>query len=161
MLRRPRCERRAPHDFSYPSRSDVSVLTGLSFDVKRGQTIALVGSSGSGKSTCVQLLQRFYDPNSGSVFIDGQEISKYNLKWLREHIGVVSQEPILFQTTIRDIILFGRESATDEEIHEAAKMANAHDFIMALPDVSQISYTVVSFFLIHIDYYIVCVFLEI
>ncbi|CAF3770521.1 unnamed protein product [Rotaria sp. Silwood1] len=120
--------------FSYPSRRDVKVLTNLSFDVKRGQTVALIGSSGSGKSTCIQLLQRFYDQDSGSIFIDEKQINEYNLKWLRQHIGVVSQEPILFHATIRENILFGRDSATDEEIHEAAKMANAHDFIMTLPD---------------------------
>ena len=122
--------------FSYPSRPDVPILNGISFKAKRGQTIALVGSSGSGKSTCVQLLQRFYDPASGSVSVDGHQVSEYNLRWLRQHIGVVSQEPILFQATIRENILFGRESATEEEIHEVAKMANAHDFIMTLPDVS-------------------------
>ncbi len=82
------------------------------------------------------MLQRFYDPDSGSILIDGDPINKYNLKWLRQHIGVVGQEPILFHTTIRENILFGRDSATDEEIHHAAKMANAHDFIMTLPDVS-------------------------
>ncbi|CAF3084747.1 unnamed protein product [Rotaria sp. Silwood2] len=74
--------------FSYPSRPGVKILNGISFDVKRGQTIALVGSSGSGKSTCVQLLQRFYDTDSGSVFIDGHQVTEYNLKWLRQHIGV-------------------------------------------------------------------------
>ncbi|CAF1145696.1 unnamed protein product [Adineta ricciae] len=120
--------------FSYPSRPGVQILNGVSFDARRGQTIALVGSSGSGKSTCVQLLQRFYDSDAGSVLIDGHEVKNYNLKWLREHIGVVSQEPILFQATIRENILFGRDSATEDEIHEAAKMANAHDFIMTLPD---------------------------
>ncbi len=82
------------------------------------------------------MLQRFYDLNSGSIFIDGKQINEYNLKWLRQHIGVVSQEPILFHTTIRENILFGRDSATDEEIFEAAKMADAHNFIMTLPDVS-------------------------
>ncbi|CAF1420960.1 unnamed protein product [Rotaria sordida] len=120
--------------FSYPSRSDVKILNGISFDVKRGQTIALVGSSGSGKSTCVQLLQRFYDSDSGSVSVDGHQVTEYNLKWLRQHIGVVSQEPILFQATIRENILFGRDTATDVEVQQAAKMANAHDFIMTLPD---------------------------
>ncbi|CAF3736730.1 unnamed protein product [Rotaria magnacalcarata] len=120
--------------FTYPSRLGVKILDGISFDVKRGQTIALVGSSGSGKSTCVQLLQRFYDPDAGSVFIDDHQVDEYNLKWLREHIGVVSQEPILFQATIRENILFGRDTATDAEVHEAAKMANAHNFIMDLPD---------------------------
>jgi ABC-type multidrug transport system fused ATPase/permease subunit len=122
--------------FSYPSRLDVPILNGLSFHAKCGQTTALVGSSGSGKSTCVQLLQRFYDPQSGEVLIDGKAVNEYNLTWLRQHIGVVSQEPVLFHTTIRQNILFGRDSATDEEIHAAAKMANAHDFIMTLPDVS-------------------------
>ena len=120
--------------FSYPSRQDQPILNNLSFNVKHGQTIALVGSSGSGKSTCFQLLQRFYNPTSGSILIDDKSINEYNLTWLRQHIGVVSQEPVLFHTTIRENILFGRESATDEEIHQAAKMANAHDFIMSLPD---------------------------
>jgi ABC-type multidrug transport system fused ATPase/permease subunit len=114
----------------------VKILNGISFDVKRGQTIALVGSSGSGKSTCVQLLQRFYDADEGSILIDGHPVTEYNLKWLRQHIGVVSQEPILFQATIRENILFGRDTATDVEVQEAAKMANAHDFIMTLPDVN-------------------------
>ncbi|CAF4140767.1 unnamed protein product, partial [Adineta steineri] len=93
--------------FSYPSRSDIEVLKNISFNVKQGETIALVGSSGSGKSTCIQLLQRFYDLNSGSILIDDNEINKYNLKWLRQNLGVVSQEPILFQTTIRENILLG------------------------------------------------------
>jgi ATP-binding cassette subfamily B (MDR/TAP) protein 1 len=115
----------------------VPILNNLSFDVKCGQTIALVGSSGSGKSTCVQLLQRFYDSQSGSVLIDGKPVNEYNLKWLRQHIGVVNQEPVLFHTTIRQNILFGLDSATDEQIHAAAKMANAHNFIMAFPDVSE------------------------
>ncbi|CAF4051198.1 unnamed protein product, partial [Rotaria sordida] len=120
--------------FSYPSRTDVPILTNLSFNAQCGQTIALVGSSGSGKSTCIQLLQRFYDTQSGSVLIDGKPVNEYNLKWLRQHIGVVSQEPVLFHTTIRENILFERKSATDEEIHEAAQMANAHNFIMQLPN---------------------------
>jgi ABC-type multidrug transport system fused ATPase/permease subunit len=124
--------------FSYPSRPDVPVLTGLSFNAKPGQTIAIVGSSGSGKSTCVQLLQRFYDYQSGSIILDGKKIHQYNLKWLRQQIGVVSQEPNLFQTTIRENILFGCDSATDKAMYKAAKMANAHDFIMSLPDVRKI-----------------------
>ncbi|CAF1041557.1 unnamed protein product [Rotaria sp. Silwood1] len=120
--------------FSYPSRSDVPVLIGLSFTAQSGQTTALVGSSGCGKSTCIQLLQRFYDPIDGSVEIDDMQVSQYNLGWLREHIGVVSQEPILFQTTIKENILFGKMNATQDEVEQAAKMANAHDFIMELPD---------------------------
>ncbi len=83
------------------------------------------------------MLQRFYDIQSGSVLIDGKQVNEYNLKWLRQHIGVVNQEPVLFHTTIRQNILFGRDLATDEEIHQAAKIANAHDFIMTLPDVSE------------------------
>ncbi|CAF3233074.1 unnamed protein product, partial [Rotaria sp. Silwood2] len=120
--------------FSYPSRPDAPILNNLSFNIKSGQTVALVGSSGSGKSTCIQLLQRFYDSQLGSILIDGKQINEYNLKWLRKHIGVVNQEPILFHTTIRENILLGSDSATNEEIYEAAKMANAHDFIMTLPN---------------------------
>ena len=122
--------------FSYPSRPGVEILKKLSFHVRAGETVALVGSSGSGKSTCVQLLQRFYDPDAGSILLDDHPIDQYNLYWLRAHLGVVSQEPVLFQTTIRENILFGLDSATDDDIVAAAKMANAHDFIMALPDVS-------------------------
>ncbi|UJR24257.1 hypothetical protein I4U23_027224 [Adineta vaga] len=121
-------------NFSYPSRQDVPILTNLSFDVQSSQTVALVGCSGSGKSTCVQLLQRFYELDSGSISIDDKDINEYNLVWLREHIGVVSQEPVLFHTTIRQNILLGCDSATEAEIIQAAKMANAHDFIMTLPD---------------------------
>ncbi|CAF3962478.1 unnamed protein product [Adineta steineri] len=86
--------------FSYPSRSDIEILKNISFNVKQGQTIALVGSSGSGKSTCIQLLQRFYDLYFGSILIDDNQINKYNLKWLRENLGVVSQEPIFRDVTI-------------------------------------------------------------
>ena len=121
--------------FTYPARPDIQVLRNLSFAIKSGQTVALVGSSGSGKSTCIQLLQRFYDPDAGEVCIDGISVNQYNLRWLRQHIGVVSQEPILFQATIRENILLGLDSATDEQVYEAAKMANAHDFISQLPDV--------------------------
>lgn len=112
------------------------MLNGISFDVKHGQTLAIVGSSGSGKSTCIQLLQRLYDVEKGSISIDGRKIQQYHVKWLRENIGVVSQEPVLFQTTIRENILLGREGATAAEVEAAARIANAHDFIMALPDVS-------------------------
>ncbi|CAF3775024.1 unnamed protein product [Rotaria socialis] len=120
--------------FFYPARSNVPILTNLSLKIKYGQTVALVGSSGSGKSTYVQLLQQFYSPQSVSICIDGTETKEYNLKWLREHIGVVNQEPVLFHKTIRENILFGFDLGTNEQIHQAAKMANAHDFIMALPN---------------------------
>uniref|UniRef100_A0A3P8Q775 ATP-binding cassette, sub-family B (MDR/TAP), member 4 n=1 Tax=Astatotilapia calliptera TaxID=8154 RepID=A0A3P8Q775_ASTCA len=120
--------------FSYPSRADIKVLNGLNLTVKRGQTFALVGSSGCGKSTTIQLLQRFYDPQEGNVFVDGHDLRSLNVRHLREMIGVVSQEPILFATTITENIRYGRTDVTQEEIEQAAKEANAYDFIMKLPD---------------------------
>uniref|UniRef100_A0A8C9XC37 ABC-type xenobiotic transporter n=1 Tax=Sander lucioperca TaxID=283035 RepID=A0A8C9XC37_SANLU len=120
--------------FSYPSRPDVKILNNLSLSVKSGQTIALVGSSGCGKSTTIQLLQRFYDPQEGSVTVDGHDIRTLNVRYLREMIGVVSQEPILFATTITENIRYGRPDVTQWDIEQAAKEANAYDFIMNLPD---------------------------
>ncbi|KAM9353467.1 ATP-dependent translocase ABCB1 [Symphorus nematophorus] len=120
--------------FTYPSRPDVKILNNLSLSVKSGQTIALVGSSGCGKSTTIQLLQRFYDPQGGSVSIDGHDIRSLNIRYLREMIGVVSQEPILFATTIAENIRYGRPDVTQQEIEQACKEANAYDFIMNLPD---------------------------
>ena len=93
-----------------------------------------MGASGCGKSTVVQLLQRFYDPNSGEVLVGGRDVRTLNIKWLRQHIGVVSQEPVLFDTTIAQNILYGKEGATEEEMKQAAINANAHDFISKLPD---------------------------
>ncbi|XP_029414182.1 multidrug resistance protein 1A isoform X3 [Nannospalax galili] len=119
--------------FSYPSRKDVQILKGLNLKVQSGQTVALVGSSGCGKSTTVQLLQRLYDPTEGVVSIDGQDIRTINVRYLREIIGVVSQEPVLFATTIAENIRYGRENVTVEEIEKAVKEANAYDFIMKLP----------------------------
>ncbi|KAK6165545.1 hypothetical protein SNE40_022454 [Patella caerulea] len=119
--------------FKYPARPDVKVLNKLCLDVKPGETVALVGSSGCGKSTTVQLLQRFYDVVDGSISIDDKDIKEYNIKWLRQHIGIVSQEPTLFATTIADNISYGRAEVTHAEIEEAAKNANAHDFISQLP----------------------------
>ncbi|KAM6451004.1 ATP-dependent translocase ABCB1 [Liasis olivaceus] len=120
--------------FNYPSRPDVKILKGLNLQINSGQTIALVGSSGCGKSTTVQLIQRFYDPMEGMITIDGQNIKTLNLRYLREVIGVVNQEPVLFATTIAENIRYGRENVTMEEIEKAAKEANAYDFIMNLPD---------------------------
>uniref|UniRef100_A0A8C5WKG4 ATP binding cassette subfamily B member 4 n=1 Tax=Leptobrachium leishanense TaxID=445787 RepID=A0A8C5WKG4_9ANUR len=120
--------------FTYPSRPDIQVLKGLNLNVRSGETVALVGSSGCGKSTTVQLLQRFYDPEEGSITIDGEDIRNLNTRYLREMIGVVSQEPILFDTTIAENIRFGRENVTMEEIENATKQANAYNFIMKLPD---------------------------
>uniref|UniRef100_UPI0037E91357 ATP-dependent translocase ABCB1 n=1 Tax=Semicossyphus pulcher TaxID=241346 RepID=UPI0037E91357 len=120
--------------FTYPSRPEVKILNDLSLNVASGQTIALVGSSGCGKSTTIQLLQRFYDPQGGSVHIDGHDIRSLNIRYLREMIGVVSQEPILFATTIAENIRYGRLDVTQKEIEQATKEANAYDFIMTLPD---------------------------
>ncbi|GFO24715.1 multidrug resistance protein 1 [Plakobranchus ocellatus] len=120
--------------FSYPSRPDVKVLNGLDIEAKPGQTVALVGASGCGKSTTVQLMLRFYDPSQGTVMIDGTDIKDLNIKWLRSHIGVVSQEPVLFATTIAENIRFGKDDVTMDEIIQASKNANAYDFIMTLPD---------------------------
>ncbi|KFO71118.1 Multidrug resistance protein 1, partial [Cuculus canorus] len=120
--------------FSYPSRPDVKILKGLNLKVQTGKTIALVGASGCGKSTTVQLLQRFYDPVEGEIVLDGRDIRTLNVKWLRENIGIVSQEPVLFATTIAENIRYGREDISDTEIEQAAKEANAFDFISRLPD---------------------------
>uniref|UniRef100_A0A8C8FDB8 ATP-binding cassette sub-family B member 5 n=1 Tax=Oncorhynchus tshawytscha TaxID=74940 RepID=A0A8C8FDB8_ONCTS len=120
--------------FSYPSRKDVKILQGVNLTVPRGKTIALVGASGCGKSTTIQLLQRFYDPDSGEITLDGRDIRTLNVKWLRENMGIVSQEPVLFGTTIAENIRYGREDATDEDIERAVREANAYDFISKLPD---------------------------
>ncbi|XP_065884220.1 ATP-dependent translocase ABCB1-like [Dysidea avara] len=120
--------------FSYPSRLDLTVLSGLTLDIEPGQTVALVGASGSGKSTIIQLLQRFYDIQSGEILIGGHDIRELNLQWLRQSIGVVSQEPVLFGGTIAENISYGKEDATQEEIEMAAKAVNAHSFITELPD---------------------------
>ncbi|XP_070121693.1 ATP-dependent translocase ABCB1 isoform X2 [Equus przewalskii] len=122
--------------FNYPTRPDIPVLQGLSVEVKKGQTLALVGSSGCGKSTLVQLLERFYDPMAGTVLLDGTEIKHLNVQWLRAHLGIVSQEPILFDCSIGENIAYGDNSrvVSQEEIVQAAKEANIHPFIETLPD---------------------------
>ncbi|KAI9354744.1 putative ABC transporter protein [Pilaira anomala] len=121
--------------FNYPTRPDLVILDKLSIDIKPGMTVAFVGPSGSGKSTTVQLVQRFYDVNSGQVLIDGHSIKDLNVKWLRQQIGVVSQEPVLFNMTIRQNVLMGAQhDATEAEIISACKEANCHTFITQLPD---------------------------
>ncbi|CAJ2665566.1 unnamed protein product [Trifolium pratense] len=120
-------------EFVYPSRPESVVLNDFSLKVPSGKTVALVGGSGSGKSTVVSLLQRFYDPIGGEILVDGVAIHKLQLKWLRSQMGLVSQEPALFATSIKENILFGREDATYEEIVDAAKASNAHNFISLLP----------------------------
>eukprot|EP00621_Florenciella_sp_RCC1693_P000340 CAMPEP_0182553406 /NCGR_PEP_ID=MMETSP1323-20130603/49466_1 /TAXON_ID=236787 /ORGANISM="Florenciella parvula, Strain RCC1693" /LENGTH=1365 /DNA_ID=CAMNT_0024765121 /DNA_START=47 /DNA_END=4144 /DNA_ORIENTATION=- len=121
-------------DFSYPLRPTAPIFKDYSLKVGRGQTVALVGESGGGKSTVISLLSRFYDPTKGGVFIDGVDVRELNVQWLRDQIGLVAQEPVLFQTTIMENIRYGKKGATDEEIVEAAKAANAHDFVESFPD---------------------------
>ncbi|XP_059568179.1 phosphatidylcholine translocator ABCB4 isoform X5 [Myotis daubentonii] len=119
--------------FSYPARANVKILKGLNLQVQSGQTMALVGNSGCGKSTTVQLIQRLYDPDEGMISIDGQDIRTFNVRYLREIIGVVSQEPVLFSTTIAENIRYGRGNVTMDDIKKAVKDANAYEFIMKLP----------------------------
>ncbi|KAF8691470.1 hypothetical protein HU200_040614 [Digitaria exilis] len=120
-------------EFCYPSRPESHALVSFNLRVPAGRTMALVGPSGSGKSTVIALLQRFYDPSAGEVSLDGVDIRRLRLKWLRAQMGLVSQEPALFAMSIRENILFGKEDATEEEVVAAAKAANAHDFISQLP----------------------------
>lgn len=119
--------------FTYPMRPDHEVLHGLDLDLMPGSVVALVGESGGGKSTCTQLIQRFYDPDSGSITLDGIDIRELDPSYLRNQIGVVSQEPYLFGTTIEDNIKYARDTASEDEAIEAAKQANAHNFIKQFP----------------------------
>ncbi|KAF8399361.1 hypothetical protein HHK36_015226 [Tetracentron sinense] len=120
-------------EFAYPSRPENLIFRDFCLKVPSGKTVALVGGSGSGKSTVISLLQRFYDPLGGEILLDGVAIDKIQLKWLRSQMGLVSQEPALFATSITENILFGKEDATMEEVVEAAKASNAHNFICQLP----------------------------
>lgn len=120
-------------DFRYPSRPEVMVLNTFSLKVTGGQTVAIVGASGSGKSSVIALIERFYDPVSGQVLLDGKDIKTLNLRWLRNHMGLVQQEPVLFSTSIRENIIYARHNATEAEMKEAARIANAHHFISNLP----------------------------
>ncbi|KAL4576358.1 hypothetical protein LXL04_012450 [Taraxacum kok-saghyz] len=120
-------------DFSYPTRPEILVLSNFSLKVTGGQTVAVVGVSGSGKSTIISLIERFYDPVAGQVMLDGRDLKQFNLRWLRNHLGVVQQEPIIFSTTIRENIIYARHNASEAEVKEAARIANAHHFISSLP----------------------------
>lgn len=120
--------------FSYPSRPDVKVLNDISLDIGKGKSIALVGASGVGKSTIIQLLLQYYKPNSGAIYVDGKDITTYNLTGYRKNIALVPQEVLLFGGTIRENLLYGKPNATDEELKEAAIKANAWEFIASFPD---------------------------
>ena len=121
-------------EFTYPSRPDQQILKGLDLDIPKGKTVALVGHSGCGKSTIMGLLQRFYDPCGGSILISGQDLRSINLMSLRSRIGVVTQDPVLFSGSIRDNIVYSQDNKTDEEVANAAILANAHDFIQSFPE---------------------------
>ncbi|CAF3142407.1 unnamed protein product [Rotaria sp. Silwood2] len=119
--------------FSYPSRQEKPVLNNVSFTVSAGKTVAFVGSSGSGKSTCVQLLLRFYELTNGQITINDRNIAEFDIYDYNQVIGVVSQEAVLFATSIQDNIRFGKKNATQDDVIKAAKQGYAHDFIMKLP----------------------------
>lgn len=120
--------------FHYPSRPENQIFSGMNLTVKNGETLAVVGPSGGGKSTIIQLIERFYDPQLGSVEYEGTNMKDLNVQWLRDQLGLVSQEPTLFNTTIGENIRYGKPNASQEEIEDAAQKANAHDFIMSFPN---------------------------
>ena len=126
--------------FNYPARPDVEVLKGANLSVKPGQTLALVGPSGCGKSTVVQLIERFYDPSKGALKLESVDLRYLNTQWLRSQVGIVFQEPVLFDGTIADNIRYGAlfKEVSDEEVIDAAKSANIHSFIETLPMVSAV-----------------------
>ncbi|XP_067931969.1 ATP-dependent translocase ABCB1-like [Watersipora subatra] len=124
-------------NFAYSTRPEVQVLKDLNLTIRKGQLVALLGDNGSGKSTTIQLLQRFYECDSGQILIDGKDIREYDLAELRNHIGMISQEPVLFATTIGENIRLGAkwmDEVTQEDIDNAAKQANCYDFITQLPE---------------------------
>ncbi|XP_062148336.1 putative ABC transporter B family member 8 [Alnus glutinosa] len=121
-------------DFAYPSRPETLVLHQFSLEVKVGMSVGVVGKSGGGKSTVIGLIQRFYDVERGSVRVDGVDIRELDIQWYRRHTALVSQEPVIYAGTIRDNILFGKLDALENEVVDAARAANAHDFISSLKD---------------------------
>ena len=120
--------------FNYPSRPDISALDGIDLHIEPGETVALVGPSGAGKTTIIQLVQRFYDPQGGAVKLDGIDLRELDRTDFRKHLALVPQDPVIFADTARENIRFGRPEATDAEVEAAAKAAAAHEFLTALPD---------------------------
>ncbi len=122
--------------FAYPLKKERIILNGVSFDIRRNEKTALVGESGCGKTTCMQLIERFYDIESGngSITLDGRELKSLNLRWMRDNIGYVGQEPVLFATSIKENLMMAKEDATEAELWEALKKANAAEFVQGLPD---------------------------
>jgi len=123
--------------FAYPLKPDRTVLNGINFSIRKNEKTAFVGESGCGKTTCMQLIERFYDlanQENGSITLDGVELRDLNLKWMRENIGYVGQEPVLFATSIKENLLMAKEDATDAQLWDALKKANAADFVQGLPD---------------------------
>jgi subfamily B ATP-binding cassette protein MsbA len=120
--------------FRYPSRAGRAVLQGVSLEVQPGETVAIVGRSGAGKTTLASLIPRFYDVVGGAVMIDGVDVREMTLASLRRQIGVVAQDPILFSCTVQENLLYGRPQATSDDLVAAARAANAHEFIEQLPE---------------------------
>lgn len=122
--------------FAYPLKADRQILKGITFDIRRNEKTAFVGESGCGKTTSMQLIERFYDlvQGSGSITLDGVELKDLNLKWMRDNIGYVGQEPVLFATSIKENLLMAKDNATDDELWQALRRANAYDFVQGLPD---------------------------
>ncbi|KAL4570994.1 hypothetical protein LXL04_017744 [Taraxacum kok-saghyz] len=120
--------------FCYPNSPEIMVLRDFSVKIDGGHTVGVVGVSGSGKSTILSLILRFYNPISGQIVLDGEDLRKFNLRWLRNQLGFVQQEPVIFSTTIKQNITYARRNASETEIKEAARIANAHHFISSLPN---------------------------
>ncbi len=123
--------------FKYPSQRKARILKNLSLKCEQGTTTAVIGPSGSGKSTCIGLLERFYDPEQGTIRLDGHDLRSLNVQWLRSIIGLVQQEPVLFNLSIRDNITYGdtTRTFTDQEIYEVARQADIHRVITTLGQV--------------------------
>jgi ATP-binding cassette subfamily B protein len=121
-------------DFRYPARADTQVLTGVDLAIRPGEVVALVGPSGSGKSTVASLVARFYDPDRGRVLLDGTSLRDLDPRWLREQVGAVSQEPVLFATSIAENVRYGRPGASDADVDQALEAANALQFVSGFPE---------------------------